>query len=182
MVGESNYTECVVKRKSGTVRELIMKSLLVFGCLLCVLLAVILPGAASLLGVLILFGGVFFTYYMWPKFRKEYEYIFVDGQIDIDVMYSGSTRKHLRRFDMDKIEIVAPVGSPSLDGYKHLNLKPSDYTSQAEGARVYVIYLKGQKETEMILFEPDDNFLTYMKKKSSRKVEYKPEKKAEQIG
>lgn len=181
MVGESNYTECVVKRKGGSGREILMKSLLVFGCLLCLFLAMILQGVLQILGFAILLGGLLFAFNLWPKFRKEYEYIFVDGQIDIDVMYSGATRKHLRRFDMDKIEIVAPVDSPSLDGYKHLNLKPSDYTSRAKDARVFAIFLKGQKQQEKILFEPDDNFLTYMKKKSPRKVEYKPEKKAEGI-
>lgn len=179
MVGESNYTECVVKRRGGTAGEILLKSLLVFAVLVSALIALLLTGVLQFLGFALLIGAFFFSLSMWPKFRKEFEYIFVDGQIDIDVMYSGSTRKHLRRFDMDKIEIVAPVDSHSLDGYKHLNLKAADYTSQVAGRDVYAIFLKAEKGQEKILFEPDDNFLTYMKKKSPRKVEYTPVKKAD---
>ncbi|MBO4697479.1 MAG: hypothetical protein J5643_09415 [Lachnospiraceae bacterium] len=177
MVGESNYTECVVKRKSGAAGEILLKSLLVFLCLVCIAVALLLNGILQFVGFALLIAACFFTFNMWPKFRKEFEYIFVDGQIDIDVMYSGSTRKHLKRFDMDKIEIVAPVDSHSLDGYKHMNLKPLDYTSKMGLNDVYAIILKGEKEPEKILIEPDDNFLTYMKKKSPRKVEYTLQKK-----
>lgn len=177
MVGESSYAECVVKRKSGTAGEVFLKALLVFAVLISAFIALMLTGVLQFLGFALLIGAFFFSLSMWPKFRKEFEYIFVDGQIDIDVMYSGSTRKHLKRFDMDKVEIVAPVDSHSLDGYKHLNLKPLDFTSQLGLRDVYAIFLKGEKTPEKILIEPDDNFLTYMKKKSPRKVEYTLQKK-----
>ncbi|MBO4399694.1 MAG: hypothetical protein J5795_06140 [Lachnospiraceae bacterium] len=169
MVGESNYAECVVKRKSRATDSL-LKGLLVFGVLALGFFATITGGLLQLLALFLTIGMFFFAMYQWSRFNVEYEYIFVDGQIDFDAVYSGTSRKHLKRIDMEKTEVVAKPDSSALDGYKHLELKPTDYTSGADSDKVYAIIVKGEKCQEEILFEPDENFLQYMKKKSPRKV------------
>ena len=169
MVGESNYTECLVKR-AGRASDTVIKVLMLFGVLVLGFLALITPGFHQFLMVLLLVFYCFFVFGQWARFKAEYEYIFVDGQIDFDVVYSGNSRKHLNRIDMDKVDTVAPEGDHALDGFKHLELKAKDYSSRAQGAKVYVIMVKGEKGPEKILFEPDENFLQFMKKKAPRKV------------
>ncbi len=178
MVGESNYTECVVKRAARPM-DFFLKGLLVVGVLVCALISFLMKGQGllQLLGFALMLGSIIFAMNMWPKFNVVYEYIFVDGQIDFDAIYSGSSRKNMKRMDLEKADVVAPADSPSLDGYKHLEPKTYDFTSRTGEGKVYVIILKGDKEKEKILFEPDDNFLTYLKKKAPRTVEYKPERK-----
>ena len=169
MVGESNYTECMVKRK-GSTADSVKKGLMLFFIAAVAIFALITTGLVQILGFVLLVVTFVLVANQWPKFKAEYEYIFVDGQIDFDVVYSGSTRKHLKRIDLEKTDVVAPVGDAALDGYKHLELKAADYTSREEGKKVYAIFTKGEKGPEKILFEPDENFLQFMKKKSPRKV------------
>lgn len=169
MVGESNYTECLVKRK-GNAMDSVKKGLMLFLVAVVAIFALVTSGLLQVLGFILLIVCFVLVANQWPKFKAEYEYIFVDGQIDFDVVYSGNARKHLKRIDLEKTDVVAPVGDSALDGYKHLELKAADYTSRAEGKKVYAIYVKGEKGPEKILFEPDENFLQFMKKKSPRKV------------
>mgnify|MGYP003305590766 CR=1 FL=1 len=104
---------------------------------------------------------------IWPKFYAEYEYIFVDGQIDFDVMYSSNSRKHLKTIDMEKVEIVQLYKNYE---YKKPDRKQVKYISGDKDATVYSIILHGEQGSEEILFEPDENFLSYMKRKAPRKV------------
>ena len=169
MIGESNYTECAVKKLPKNT-DIILKSLLVLGVVVLGLATLLTTGILSILFVILLVLYFLFLTNQWSRFKVEYEYIFVDGQIDFDVMYSGNSRKNLKRIDMDKVVIVAPEGSHHLDGDKHLNLKPLDCTSGDPAKKAYAIIIKGNEGQEKVLFEPDSNFLQYMKKKAPRKV------------
>ena len=144
MVGESNYTECMVKRK-GSTADSVKKGLMLFFIAAVAIFALITTGLVQILGFVLLVVTFVLVANQWPKFKAEYEYIFVDGQIDFDVVYSGSTRKHLKRIDLEKTDVVAPVGDAALDGYKHLELKVADYTSREEGKKVYGEYTKVKK-------------------------------------
>lgn len=171
MMGESNYAECAVKRKNQSL-EMLYKGALVLVCAILVVLALFLKGILMVIACVLAIIYVVFLVQLWPKFHVEYEYVFVDGQVDFDVIYSGNARKQLRRLDMESMEIVAPIDAPELDEYRHFDseLKAHDYTSGYDDARIYVIYGKGEKSMEKVLFEPDDNFLKFMKQKSPRKV------------
>lgn len=169
MIGESNYTECAVKKLPKNT-DIIIKALLILGVVVLGFATLLFNGIIQILFVLLLVVYFLFLFNQWSRFNVEYEYVFVDGQIDFDVMYSGNSRKNLKRIDMDKVIIVAPEGSHHLDGYKHLNLKPLNCTSGDPAKKVYAVIVKGNEGQEEILFEPDSNFLQYMKKKAPRKV------------
>ena len=169
MVGESNYTECTVKRLPQQA-DIFKKSLLILGAAVLAVAVLLFNGLIQILFITVLVLYFLFLLNQWSRFNVVYEYVFVDGQIDFDAIYSGSSRKNLKRIDMDKVDIVAPEGSHYLDGYKHLDLKPLRYNSGDPQKKPYVIMLKGNEGQEKILFEPDANFLSYMKRKSPRKV------------
>ncbi len=161
------YGECLVARRATMSGTLIKATLIGFTVLLALLGFGISPWILFLAAIL-----AYVTFLIWPRFDVVYEYVFVDGQLDFDKILGGNGRKRAKRIDMDKVEIVAPVNSHALDGYKHLNLKPIDYTSliRDENHKVFAIMYKGEQGMECIWFEPDDAMLGLMKYKSPRKV------------
>ena len=68
MVGESNYAECVVKRKSRATDSL-LKGLLVFGVLALGFFATITGGLLQLLALFLTIGMFFFAMYQWSRFN-----------------------------------------------------------------------------------------------------------------
>lgn len=166
-MNEGSYCECVVARRQ-TVKDYAIKGLLVA-------LAIAITVAGLYLSVLLVLAAVawYAIITFWSRFQVVYEYVFVDGQIDFDKIMGGNSRKHVKRIDLDTVTIVAPKNSHALDGYKHLQGKAVDFTSldPQNAGSVYVIVNKGDKDTELIRFEPDDNMITLMKKKAPRKVQ-----------
>ncbi len=167
MRAEDNYSECVVKKLS-TPKDLILKVLFVLAGTLAVIIGYFLH---PLVLAAVAAGWYIAWSVLWPRFNVTYEYVFVDGQIDFDKIYSGSSRKHVMRVDLDTAVMVAPEKSHALDGYRHQmeQKKPYDFTSLSPDARVYVFVNKGKTDTEIIRFEPDDNMLSRIKKKAPRK-------------
>ena len=166
-MNEGSYSECVVARRQ-TVKDYAIKGLLIA-------LAISITIAGLFLSVLFVLAAVawYLIITFWARFQVVYEYVFVDGQIDFDKIMGGKSRKHVKRVDMDTVTIVAPKNSHALDGYKHLEGKAIDFTSldPERESKVYVIVNKGDKDTEIIRFEPDETMVALMKKKAPRKVQ-----------
>ena len=166
-MNESNYGECVVARKQ-TVKDYAIK-----GLLIALAISITVAGLyiSAILFVAALCWYLILTF--WARFQVVYEYVFVDGQIDFDKIMGGSSRKHIKRINLETVTVVAPQRSHSLDGYKHLQGKAIDFTSLDPNNEnnVYVIVNTGNKDTEIIRFEPDENMIALMKKKAPRKVQ-----------
>ena len=59
----------------------------------------------------------------------EYEYVYVNGELDIDKIMSKS-KKTFKIFDLTKLELIAPLNSHRMDYHNHnTNLKVLDYSS-----------------------------------------------------
>lgn len=159
-----SYVETSVKKK-----ETLATTLQRAGMILLAIIAIIVSVynfLTFILSVIVIVGVAYF----FPQLKVEYEYIFVDGQIDFDKILGGNKRKRDLRIDFEQVEIVAPEGSNSLDSYKGNSLKKKDFTSRNPDINPYVIiYRKGQ-EGYRILFEPSEKMIKAMKMKSPRKV------------
>lgn len=46
---------------------------------------------------------------IWRRMAVEYEYVYTDGNLDVDIIYSKSSRRHLLSFDMRKVRFTAPA-------------------------------------------------------------------------
>ena len=166
-MNESNYCECVVPRKA-TLKDSVIKASLITLATLVTLIGFVIP-----LAFLVAAIGWYLIFTFWPRFQVVYEYVFVDGQIDFDRILGGSTRKQCKRIDLDTATIVAPARSHALDGYKHLQKKPLDYTSlDPERENLVYVIVNGEGNTaELIRFEPDETLIAHMKRKAPRKVQ-----------
>lgn len=164
---EQSYAEANAKKKvTGGV--IALKTTLVILVIL-IFLATILSGIRLL--VLAGVAAVFALIWYWPRFKVEWEYVFCDGQLDFDMIQGGERRKNILRIEIEDADVVAPVSSSRLDGYRHLNVR--DYSSMKENARIYgiVTRLPEKEEKVMILFEPTNRMIDLMHKKCPDIVE-----------
>lgn len=162
---ESMYAETAVKR-ANTPKVLILKVLAVFAVIFTFLFAG-LTGSRILFAIGMV-GGCLLVWF-WPRFNVEWEYVFVDGQIDFDTISGGEKRKTRLRIDLEEAEVVAPQNSHALDAYRHYKVR--DYSSLRKDARKYVAVVKiGEEGLNQIYFEPSEKMIELMKTKAPRKV------------
>lgn len=111
--------------------------------------------------------------FLFPRFNVEWEYQYVNGEIDVDRILSKAKRKRIATFDITNAEILAPAGSHRLDHYNsNPKLKVSDYSScDPERARyVYAMIVSNEGELTKVLFEPSEQMVKDMRSKAPRKV------------
>lgn len=157
------YVECLVKRKTPAY----MKFLKILSIMLTVCFIVL--GMVFLVGLLlaIIFGVA--AYFIYLNADLEYEYLYVDKELTIDKVMAKSRRKRVATFDLNKMEIVAPIKSWHLDNYKNRTDKVFDYSSGEERQpdKRFLFFYDGQKK---IIFEPNEEMVKAMQFSAPRKV------------
>ena len=158
------YTEFGVKRKEN-IKTMAIRVLMILGIILGVLL-VFMGRYFSIAGLILIALIVF----MFPRLSVEYEYIFVDGQFDFDVITGQSKRKTALRVDLDQIEIIAPEGSHALDSYRNMQHEKKDFSSGDSNLKPYIMIANLENKKYWIVFEPNEKMLSMIKQKSPRKL------------
>ncbi len=158
------YAEAGVKRKDDA-KTMGLRVLLVIAVVVGVLL-MLLGGFFGIAGIVLVVIAV----WLFPKLSIEYEYVFVDGQIDFDRITGKSRRKTMLRIDLEQAEIVAPEGSHALDGYTYIQVINKDFSSNTKEAKPYIIIASVEDKKYRISFEPTEKMLSMMKQKSPRKI------------
>ncbi len=144
------YAEAGVKKKDN-MQSIALRVLLIIGIVIGILL-MLLGGVFGIAGVVIVVAMVF----LFPKLNVEYEYVFVDGQIDFDKITAKSKRKTMLRIDMEQVEIIAPEGSHSLDGYTYVQYVKKDFSSGDKASKPYVAIASVEDKKYRISFEPNE--------------------------
>ena len=164
-MGES-YTEVIVKKRKTT-QDTIFQALLVVLTVVAVLSFFVL----GIVGLVILVAVAVADYLLFPSFDVEYEYLYVNGEIDVDKIMSKQKRKRIYSANLRELEIMAPTGSHALDSYNNRSdIKILDYSSKMADHKTYTIIRQGEKGMERLIFEPDETILQDMKRFSPREV------------
>ena len=135
--------------------------------------------------ILMPFLGIFSALFVLKKFQiiglfgwiiidailiyVDYEYIFVDGQIDFDRIVAGNSRKTVMKTDLEKVEKIAPESSHVLDSFQTAPL--SDFSSLDKEDTHYIMVIKSDKGMVRVRFTPDEKMLEMMKLKARSKIE-----------
>lgn len=162
------YCELIVKRKMSN------------KALLCRFLAVAATTIAILFGMLVfsVFGLIAGFFLIWLDiviFRNtdtEYEYQFISGDLDIDIIYGKLKRKRAKRFDMRKIEVMAPLNSDKLSSYNNNNnIKAVDYSSGYVDRQKYAfVYPTEEGKILKVIIEPSEKMVEAIKYYAPSKV------------
>lgn len=122
------------------------------------------------LNLIMLIGFVLFgvaAYFVRMNTNLEYEYLYVDKELSIDKIMAKTKRKKVTKVSMERMEVLAPLGSYHLDDYKNRLGKTVDYSSGRADAKRYMLVYEGQKS---MIIEPGDNLVRMIKNIAPRKV------------
>lgn len=158
-----SYVECLVARRpSGGMMAL--KVLLIV-----VTVIGILGGMIAFPLLIVAVAAAVGAYFASLYSSLEYEYLYVDKEISVDKILNKTKRKKAEKFELDRMEIFAPVNSWHLDNYKNRQFKTTDYSSGVAGQpdRRYAMIYNGERK---ILFEPNQEMVKAMQAVAPRKV------------
>lgn len=116
--------------------------------------------AAAVLGVA--------CYFITLHNAVEFEYLYVDKELQIDRILARSNRKRMETLDLNELEILAPVRSHELDRYRNQNYKKADYSSGEEvnEQKKYMLIVNDKQ----IIFEPTEELVKTIHMFAPRKV------------
>lgn len=98
----------------------------------------------------------------------EYEYLYVDKELQIDCILAKSKRKRKETLDLNELVVLAPVRSHELDHYRNGNYKKADYSSgEEDNAQKKYMLIVNDKQ---IIFEPTEELVKTIRMFAPRKV------------
>lgn len=165
LVMSESYVEVMVKKEStilGKLLNLIVTFLIIF----TVVLFVMSFNPMMLIGTIV-FGVA--AYFVRMNTNLEYEYLYVDKELTIDKIMAKTKRKKVTQISMERLEVIAPIGSHHLDEYKNRLDKTPDYSSGKADAKRYLLVYDGQRS---VIIEPGEDMLRMIKNIAPRKVFY----------
>ena len=159
------YSELLIKKET-TVKDRLIKVLVI-----AVIVLAVLAGFMQPLAWLLALGAGIGAYFLFPNLDLEFEYVYVNGELDIDKIMSKMKRKKVKSLDLSKMEIMAPVKSHRLDHQNHnSNLKVYDFSSGNQSHKIYAMIITDDKDLCKVLLEPDEELLKNIEKSCPRKV------------
>ena len=159
------FNEQLVKRQA-TVRDKFFKSIIIFNW---ILLFTILTFLLNFIGIVISLGIGYGAYILLSRLNKEYEYVFTNGELDIDVIYNKSTRKRVFNGYVKDFEIMAHVEDKS-----HINTfsaadERNDYSTGIVSDNSYIFLAKYNNKRTAIIIEPNEAMLGAISKVLTRR-------------
>ena len=106
-------------------------------------------------------------YFIFPRFNVEYEYSYVNGEFDVDVIYSMQKRKKKEVFNLQDVDCVALYGNPALAAYQ-TGYTVTDYSAFDASKPPYVI-VKGSERRLIYMQIEDPTILSDMKRRLQRR-------------
>lgn len=155
-------TEQLVKR-SATAATIMKKIGLIVATVVSVLLGFVHP---MLVWVTMIMIGV--DIFLFKRMNIEFEYVYFDGDLDIDKIIDMQSRKRMFSTNIKEIELVAPTGSAELQSYQRNRIL--DFSTQNPHDKVYEMVTLFKGETVRVLFNPNEKILNGMKNMAPRKV------------
>ena len=112
--------------------------------------------------------------YLYLEFDAEYEYLFVNGELDVDKIIHKSRRRRICTIKLEEIEVLAPFGTGELR--QSQRAKKSDYSSGRRNDQTYVLVVSRAGELRKIIFEPNQTIVDGYAGMIPGKVTYKSAK------
>ena len=142
-----------------------LKILLIMLAVAFVFLGLLGYFVAMLLGIVFGVGA----YFVSQQVLIEYEYLYLDREITIDKIMGQSRRKRVATYEIDRMEVMAPMNSYHLDDYRKREVKQKDCSSgnvEQPDTR-YALYYEGN---EMLIFEPNEDMVRAIMNVAPRKA------------
>jgi len=160
--------EVVVKKQRGLNEALYMLSVVlmiflgIFGFMMFQSLFMQFDVITLVLTVLCL-GGAFLLFLYRDRLRAEYEYTFTNGALDFAMVFNNQKRKSLGSLAVNRVEAFGKVSGNAFQRYMSMNgIKTSNWFLN-RGAELYYFYIQKDSNKRLIVFEPSEEMVSYIK-------------------
>lgn len=159
------YTEQLIKKKKST-SQWLLEGILLAVTFFSIYGILHFPIFIFLTAILIA-GNVF----LYLEFDAEYEYLFVNGELDIDKIMHKSRRRRICTIKLEEIELLAPYGAGELRQYQRA--RKSDYSSGIPGSYTYVLVVRSGGALRKLIFEPNQTIIDGYARMIPGKIAYR---------
>jgi hypothetical protein len=150
------FKEQIIKREPS------FKDKAIRVCLWCVVVLVgiavflyIAPQLGFLAWIALGFGARFLSGY----FNVEYEYIFTNGEFDIDVIYDRSRRKRVFSGNVKQFEIIAHIDDKAHEASFSGAQETKDFSRGVSGPDTYVFLTADKGKKLKVIIDPNEKML-----------------------
>lgn len=161
-----SYVECLVKQRTGLPGKFLRYLLMMLTAVFAMLSFLTGMNFVMFLIAVAVGAGAYFAYLYTDL---EYEYLYLDRELTVDKVMAKTKRKRVAVYQMDRIEVLAPVGSYHLDDYKNRTVKEKDYSigyKDKPDLRYCMYYEGGEK----LILSPSPELVKAMKNAAPRKI------------
>ena len=156
------YTEQMVK-KQPDMKDMLTKAVLVAVTIVSFLIVLMFP-----IGLILPIAMIVLDVFMFRRLNVEYEYLFLNGDLDIDKIMNKAKRKKVFSVNVGDLELMAPFDAVELRQYQ--NARTYDYSSGNKQAKRYVLVVSGSGELKKVIIEPNGTIIEGFYMMAPRKV------------
>ena len=122
--------------------------------------------------ITVLFLGMAILLFLFrDRLKTEYEYTFTNGDLDFAQVYNNQKRKSLGTMRVKNVESFGPVDSETFRKLINMpNIKRKNWFLNREANLYFFYYQKENSEKHMIIFEPSEELVEYIRKYLPRGV------------
>ena len=160
------FKEQIVKRK-GTAKDAAIRVGLVVAVFLVFFVTLISPLGAF--AVVITAAAGFGAFFLMSFLNVEYEYVFTNGELDIDAIYNRSRRKRMMSVKVKDFEIMAHIDDKNHAGEFNGAQEVRDYSSGVPGPDTYAFLAIHNSKKIKVIIEPNEKMLKAISGAMSRR-------------
>ena len=172
-----HFMEEVVVKRNNTINRIVYYLSWIVMAFSALLAAMILGtitmnfNVVSLVTLLVMAGIAIYTFLFHDRLLTEYEYTFTNGSLDFAEVYNNKKRKSLGSLNVRNVEAFGKVSSGSF--HRYLNMKDVKRMNWFlnRDAELYYFYFSKDNVKKMIVFEPSDEMVSYIRQYLPRGVE-----------
>lgn len=161
------YHEIMVKRNESK-RDKKYKIGSIAAVVVCLIIGILFVPGLVLVSIIM---GILVGVLLFPRFDKEYEYLYVNGGFDIDTIYARKKRKKICSYELCDLEFVTKEDSSSLKTRK-FNCELRDFTSgNTDKNNRYVLVFCIDGIRKAFLVELENEIILDLKKRALEKID-----------
>ena len=127
-----------------------------------------------ILAFVLINGAIAFLLFLYrDRLRTEYEYTFTNGDLDFAKVFNNQKRKTLGTMRVKNVDAFGPVNSEQFNKLINMpGIKRRNWFLNRD-SELYFFYYQKESEKNMIIFEPSEEMVEYIRKYLPRGVQVK---------
>jgi len=158
------FKEQIVKRKQTGMDSLKRVGLVIAVIIIFFVAMMLVPQIAPILTLIAGFGAFFLNGFL----KVEYEYIFTNGELDIDAIYNRSRRKRVFSSHVNKFDIMAHIEDMTHAGSFHGAQETKNFSSGVISENTYAFLVNYNSKRIKVIIEPNEKMMDAIKGSISR--------------